>query len=120
MRLARQATARHPYRYAISGLPNVWLIGVQLHRCPACGDDAPVIPCMAPLHRRIAAVLVERPGARTGHELRFLRKASGLTLQEGAALLAMDSLDLAEAEKGDEWGQRIVMRLVDRQWCEVG
>jgi len=75
---------------------------------------------MGPLHRLIAAILVERPGARTGAEMRFLRKAAGLNIQEGAALLAMDSLDLAEVEKGNELGQRIVMRFAGRQWREIG
>jgi hypothetical protein len=120
MRLGRRSTARNPYRFAFSGLPNVWLIGVDLHRCPACQTAVPAITCMGRLHRLIAAILVERPGARTGTEMRFLRKAAGLSPRERAALLAMDSLALAEVERGDELGQRIVMRFVGRRWREVG
>ena len=115
--MPRRTTAVAPYRYRASGLPNVWLIGIEVRRCPLCAGEAPVIPCMGPLHGLIAEVLIERPGARTGAETRYLRKVAGMDAESHARLLAMDAGELAEIEDSDDRpGERITLRFSRGAW----
>ena len=40
---------RENHRWNASGLPNVVLMGVEIRRCPACGEQTLVIPRLAAL-----------------------------------------------------------------------
>lgn len=67
------------HRYRESGLDYVVLLGVEMRRCPFCGEEELVIPRMEELHRVIARAVASREGALTGSEIRFLRKYLGLS-----------------------------------------
>ena len=46
--------ARENFLYTASGLPNVTLVGVEVRRCPSCGEFEVAIPRIEDLHRTIA------------------------------------------------------------------
>jgi len=82
---AREVSA---YQYKGSGLDNVWLSGgVTKTKCTNCGKASIRITKEPQLLQVIALDLLMRPGARTGPELRFLRRACGLSQAELAHLL---------------------------------
>jgi putative zinc finger/helix-turn-helix YgiT family protein len=65
------------HRYAESGLSHVVLVGVEVQRCPHCGENAVSIPHIEDLHRAIAMALIRHPGRLVPAEIRFLRKWLG-------------------------------------------
>jgi putative transcriptional regulator len=70
-------TARENYLYRESGLPNVTLVGIEVSRCPHCGEHEAVIPKIEQLHRVIAAATARKVPRLTPEEVRFLRKYLG-------------------------------------------
>jgi putative transcriptional regulator len=70
-------SARENYLYRESGLPNVTLVGVEVSRCPHCGEHEVVIPKIEQLHRVIAAAVARKVPRLTLEEIRFLRKYLG-------------------------------------------
>lgn len=65
------------YLYSESGLPNVTLVGVEIRRCPSCGDHQLVLPRVAELHRAIAHAVIAKRARLSGAEVRYLRKFLG-------------------------------------------
>ncbi len=96
----KMATDTAPYGYAESGLDNVFLCGIIVHRCPQCRAESPVIPKIGELHRVIARVLVHKPTLLTGKELRFLRKNEGFPATKFSTLLEVDPSHLSRIENG--------------------
>jgi len=96
----RKATMDHPYRYAMSGLDNVFLAGIEVRGCPKCRIEVPAIPAIAELNRAIAKDLVFKKAPLTGKELRFLRKAAGISANRFAALIEVDPAYLSRVENG--------------------
>ncbi len=86
--------------YALSGLKNVGLVNIIVHRCPTCGFEAPIIPRVGELHRVIALDLVKQPRPLRGEEIRFLRKYTGLPARQFARLLGVTAPHLSRIENG--------------------
>jgi len=70
-------TACENYLYRESGLPNVTLVGIEVSRCPHCGEHEAVIPKIEQLHQVIAAAIARKVPRLTPKEIRFLRKYLG-------------------------------------------
>ncbi len=70
-------TDRENFLYAASGLPSVTLVGVEVSRCPRCGEFEVAIPRIEELHRTIARAVVRKPAPLSPAEIRFLRKWLG-------------------------------------------
>jgi transcriptional regulator with XRE-family HTH domain len=96
----RQASMAQPYPYAISGLKDVFLVGIVVRECAKCGAVAPVIPRIAELHDVIARTLVKEPRPLRGDEIRFLRKAAALPARKFASLLGITPQHLSRIENG--------------------
>ncbi len=96
----RKATRQKPYRYDLSGLSNVSLVGITMHTCPQCGGEVPVIPRIAELHDVLARSLIQKPTLLNGEEIRFLRKHEGFPAQKFAALLGITPEHLSRVENG--------------------
>ena len=47
----RMKSGRENYLYKESGLPNITLVGIEVNRCPGCGEYEAVIPKIEQLHR---------------------------------------------------------------------
>lgn len=74
---ALMKTRKENYRYDESGLKHVTLVGVEVRRCPRCGNYEVSIPHIEELHRLLAKALIEKSTRFTGEEVRFLRKSLG-------------------------------------------
>jgi putative zinc finger/helix-turn-helix YgiT family protein len=74
---AQMASRRETYLYKESGLPNVVLVGVEVRRCPSCGQHELVLPRVTELHRTIAYGVIHKRARLSGAEVRFLRKYLG-------------------------------------------
>jgi putative zinc finger/helix-turn-helix YgiT family protein len=70
-------TKKERYRYDECGLKYVTLAGVEVNRCPRCGNHEVSIPHIEELHRLIARVLIEKRTRFRGEEVGFLRKSLG-------------------------------------------
>jgi putative zinc finger/helix-turn-helix YgiT family protein len=70
-------TAHENYLYKESGLANVTLVGIEVHRCPNCGEHEAVIPKIEQLHRVIATTIARKAPRLAAEEIRFLRKYLG-------------------------------------------
>jgi putative zinc finger/helix-turn-helix YgiT family protein len=70
-------TRKESYRYDECGLKHVTLIGVEVTRCPRCGNYEVSIPHLEELHRLLAEILIDKSTRFTGEEIRFLRKSLG-------------------------------------------
>jgi putative zinc finger/helix-turn-helix YgiT family protein len=74
---AQLKTRRENYRYEASGLPHVTLKGVEVRRCPQCGETEVAIPAIEGLHRAIAGALIRKRARLVPAEIKFLRKYLG-------------------------------------------
>jgi len=98
--VAQLATRGAPYAYTLSGLKDVFLVGISIHHCKACGEEIPVIPRVGELHHVIAMVLVRQGRLLRGDEVRFLRKNAGFQAGEFAALMEVSATYLSKVENG--------------------
>lgn len=60
-----------------ASLPGVKLKGLDVYRCPSCGNFEVAIPNLPGLCAALTEHLVEKPGRLTPAESRFLRKGFG-------------------------------------------
>lgn len=75
------------YKYTESGLDNVTLVGVEVRRCPQCGEVELIIPKIDELHGVLAKAFAGKPGPLTGKEIRFLRSYLGFSGTDFAAAI---------------------------------
>jgi putative zinc finger/helix-turn-helix YgiT family protein len=95
-----RATSERPYRYDMSGIGNIFLVGIDVEVCKKCGSRSPIIPKVAGLHKAIAEGLLDKQDLLAGEELRFLRKHAGIAASRFAALLGVDPSYLSRFENG--------------------
>jgi transcriptional regulator with XRE-family HTH domain len=96
----RLATEHDPYMYDLCGLEDVALVGIDVHKCPKCRFEAPIIPRIVELHEVIADGLILKPSPLSGAEVRYLRKYAGMPAREFARLLGIDPAYLSRIENG--------------------
>lgn len=97
---AKMTSKRENYKYTESGLPNVTLRGVEVRRCPECGEREVVIPSIEKLHEAIALALVLKPFRLTGDEVRFMRKALGWSGTDFAKAAGVEKETVSRWERG--------------------
>lgn len=107
MMVGKKTTDKEAYHYTFSGLPNVYLSGITIYRCPDCPTVCPSIPRIEELHRVIAQALAEKPGRLQGSEIRFLRKNIGIPAKMIARILGLtpETYSRVENEKNPGLGK---------------
>ena len=90
------------YHYTASGLPNVFLQGVEVADCPNCGNSDVIIPRPLKVHRAIASALTKSPRRLTGPQARFLRKHLKASGEQFAQYLHTDKTKISKWEKGED------------------
>lgn len=98
--VTRKATVERPYRYDLSGLDNVLLVGIEVHECPKCDIEVPVIPKIAALNKAIAQDLMMKKELLSGKEIRFLRKHAEIAAKQFAAWIGINPAHLSRFENG--------------------
>ncbi|MFW6126929.1 MAG: type II TA system antitoxin MqsA family protein [Thermodesulfobacteriota bacterium] len=88
------------YHYTESGLPNVWLLGVEIFECD-CGENFAFIPRPQELHKLIACDLLTQENRLSGPEIRFLRKTMGLKAKDFASLLGVKNVTISRWERSE-------------------
>lgn len=96
------STVEKPYAYTLSGLKNLFLCGIIVRTCPACGAESPIIPRVGELHRLIVREVLHKSGPLRGDELRFLRRNAGFPAGEFAALIGISASHLSRVEHGKD------------------
>lgn len=96
----RKTTKDRPYHYTISGLDNVFLVGIDVEECEACKIQEPIIPKLPELHQIIAKELLRKEELLAGNEIRFLRKNAGIPAKRFAALIQQSPEHLSRVENG--------------------
>jgi DNA-binding transcriptional regulator YiaG len=85
----RTATLQSPYHFVDSGLPNVYLVGINYWVCKECGKQAADIPFLKDLLVKIARAVVRQETPLDGTEIRFLRKRLGKKSSDFAKILGV-------------------------------
>jgi len=98
--VAHHSSLEKPYHYDLSGLDDVYLVGILVRECPKGHGDSPVIPRIEELHNKIAIWLIQKRGLLRGKEVRFLRKKIGFPGKKFAALLGVSPEHLSRVENG--------------------
>ena len=106
------AVSQENYRYDMSGLPNVMLVGIDVARCPNCGEYEMVIHAIESLHRTIAEVLIEKQGRLDHDEIRFLRKHLNVSATEFAELVDAAPPTVSRWERGSQRMSLMAERLL--------
>lgn len=96
---AAMRTAPENVKYDACGLPNVTLVGVEVSRCPSCGEYEIAIPRIEELHQVIATAIIEKPQRLTPPEIRYLRKYLGLSGVDFAARMGVDPATVSRWER---------------------
>jgi putative zinc finger/helix-turn-helix YgiT family protein len=88
------------YKYTASGLSNVVLRSVAVHRCPNCGEHEVEIPRLLQLHEAIGTALAMKRPALVPNEIRFLRKSLGFSGSEFAREMGVEPETVSRWEHG--------------------
>ncbi|MBZ0157938.1 MAG: helix-turn-helix domain-containing protein [Alphaproteobacteria bacterium] len=94
-------TVNGTYKYVESGLNNIILTGVPLHKC-SCGEAMPEIRNIEGLHRVIANALVKKKTPLSGREVRFIRKEMRCSAKELALMLGVSPVTVSRWENETE------------------
>lgn len=100
------------HHFLESGLPNVYLVDVDVWECPACEEEIVSIPKVPELLKCIAEYIITKPDSLTGREIRFLRKNLILKINEFAALLGVDRVTVSRWENEEKEPSRLADRLI--------
>jgi putative zinc finger/helix-turn-helix YgiT family protein len=95
-------SARENYNYSSCGLPHVTLQGVEVRRCPDCGEHEVVIPRMTELHQAIARAVVTKKARLMAAEVKFLRKHLGWSGADFARHMGVTAETVSRWENGRE------------------
>lgn len=79
---------------------DVVLCGIEVRRCPECGEDEIVIPQMDDLMRVLTHAVAKKPSRLLPTEVRFLRKSLGWSGRELADRMAVDKATVSRWETG--------------------
>jgi len=99
---AQMTTQRENFQYKACGLPGVTLLGIEVSRCPACGEYEVAIPQIEDLHKAIAQALIRKTSRFDAAEIRFLRKYLGWSGADFAAHMGMTPETISRWETGAE------------------
>ena len=97
---AKAKVARGNYLFEESGL-QVVLQGIEIIRCPKCGNEDPIIPRLEELTRVLALAVIHKPYGLRGEEVRFLRHYLRMNGTEFSQLLHIDRTTLSKWENNE-------------------
>lgn len=80
------------------GLPGTMLLGVNVSRCPNCGEHEVEIPMLDELNRGLALEVTKKPGRLDGAEIRFLRTVLDYAAVDFAKLLGASPVTVSRWE----------------------
>lgn len=93
-------------------LPGVVLRGVDVYRCPSCGDYEVAIPRIDELHELLARAILGKHTALVRQERRFLRNFIGWTEAELALRMGVSPEAVEAWERGCEEPAPVAERLL--------
>ena len=97
----------------LAGLPYpVLLRGVDLERCPVCGEESVAFPDIEGLHLAIGLSIVNRHQQFVAGEIRFLRKLLDWTAVEMSQVLGVDDKTISRWENGKQAMGPVAERLL--------
>ncbi len=96
----KMSSERKPYRYVGSGLPNVYLVGVEYRVEKETGLQSADIPCLPALMEALAQALVAKRAPLTADELRFLRKRLRISSKDFAQFVGKTAETYSRLENG--------------------
>lgn len=98
-RVMKKKTVNH--HYTECGLDNVYLMGVDVYDCPACGENYMHLPGPVHLHIVLAIGLALKDEPLRGSEIRFLRKEAGMNGKSFAEFIGVSPITLSRWENDD-------------------
>lgn len=109
------------YRFDECGLDNVVLKGIEIIKCPKCGNIDPIIPRPVVIMRILAQGVISKKSPLTGKEVRFLRNYLQMTAIQFSSFLHTNKTTLSKWEtRGTKIGQKtdLLIRLLALQLGE--
>lgn len=100
------------HHYTECGLPYVFLDGIEVSRCGACGERAFSIPRMEQLHQVLARAVATKLSRLIPQEVRFLRTHLGYSGKEFAEYMGVDPATVSRWEKGHDRISVVAERLL--------
>jgi putative zinc finger/helix-turn-helix YgiT family protein len=83
-----------PYK----ALPGAVLVGVEVSRCPSCGEFEVAIPAIDKLNEVLADAVIRKKGRLRGAEVRFLRTYLGYSAADFAKLIGSSASTVSKWE----------------------
>jgi len=94
------------------GLPRITLVGVEVSRCPKCGDYEVSIPAHRRLVQIVTKALLGKRGRLAPAELKWLRSVMGWTSLQLAQHVGVSAESVSKWENGHTQQSRPADRLV--------
>lgn len=88
------------YEYKESGLNNIVLEGIEVHRCD-CGEKIVSIPAIPELHALLGQMIIKKKTMLNGKEIRFLRKNMGFTAKKLSSFMKVGNEIISRWENGN-------------------
>jgi putative zinc finger/helix-turn-helix YgiT family protein len=108
----RTATADKPFLFTWSGLPNVYLAGIQYEECQRCHKVAGRFPAPLRLLDVLTKAVAEKPSPLTGLEIRYLRKSLGKKAIDFATLIGVSPEQVSRWENGHNSPEKSADKLI--------
>jgi len=83
-------------------LPGVVLVGVEVSRCPQCGEYEVAIPAIDELNKMIASAVIRNKARLKGAEVRFLRSYLGYSAADFAKLIGSSASTVSKWESDSQ------------------
>lgn len=103
--------SKEVYHYTESGLDNVYLGDVNIHKCQ-CGEEIASIPELVEVDSAIGFCLIKKRAHLNGEELKFLRKNAGMNAKSFAEYIGVNKSTFSRWENNKQCIDKSNDRLV--------
>ncbi len=108
----RKAVVSRPFHFTWSGLPNVYMTGIEYEECSICGRVAGIFPMLSGLLDTLTSMVVQKSSPLTPPEIKFLRKAARKKAADFAKIIGVSAEQVSRWENGHNPPEKSADKLI--------
>lgn len=96
--IVKKATAARPFHFLSSGLPNVYITGMDYEECARCHRITGIFPRVQDLLDTLKQLILRKAPPLTGDEIKYLRKSIGKSSEDFASWIGVSPEQISRWE----------------------